>query len=234
MSRHGGVSKILLLINFKEINTMKIFKKTLVLSLAFGLSILALSLTTTSNTSAATQSESEANYVYTAQSGDSYTELARASIIRYDLDTDNLELNAAQVTAAETWLTQDAGSPQINVGQEVLVSKDAVKKFSDQAAGLSDSAKARWQSYADRGSITNGELKDKVRQTVSEVAAKQEADKKAAEQQNNNQQENSENNTEENKSNDKNSSRRWVIVAIVVLLVLAAVTLIRSSNQKDE
>ena len=211
---------------------MKIFKKTLILSLAFGISILALSLTTSSNTSAASQAESEANYVYTAQSGDSYTELARASIIRYDLDTDSVELNAAQVTAAETWVTQEAGSPQINAGQEVLVSKESVKKYSEQAASLSDSAKSRWQAYADKGSITNGELKDKVRSTVSEVAAKTEADKKAAEQQNNNQ-ENTDNKTED-KQDDKKSSRRWVVVAIVILLVLAAVTLIRSSNQKDE
>ncbi|HRV76022.1 MAG: hypothetical protein H6799_00225 [Candidatus Nomurabacteria bacterium] len=210
---------------------MKIFKKTLILTFAFGLSLLALSLTTATKTSAATQAESESNYVYTAQSGDSYTELARASIIRYDLDTESVELNAAQVTAAETWVTQDAGSPQIYVGQEVLVSKDSVQKYSEQAAGLSDDAKSRWQAYADNGSITNGELKDKVRATVSEIAAKVEADKKSEEQK---AQEESSSNTTEEKSDDKMSSRRWVVIAIVVLLVLAAVTLIRSSNQRDE
>ncbi len=204
---------------------MKFLKKSLFLSLAFGLSLLTLSLVSQTKTSAASQAETEANYVYTAQPGDSYTELARASIIRYDLDTEDVDLNAAQVTAAETWVTQAAGSPQIYVGQEVLVSKDSVQKYADQAASLDDSAKGRWQVYADKGSITNGELKDKVRDTVSEVAAKTAAQKAKDE---------ASKNDQEEKQDDKKASRRWVIVAIVVLLVLSAVTLIRSSNQKDE
>lgn len=210
---------------------MRLLKKTLLLSLAFGLSLLALNLGISSSTSAVSQSETEANYVYTAQAGDSYTELARASVIRYDLDTESIDLNAAQVTAAETWVTQDAGSPQIYVGEEVLVSKDSVKKYSEQAASLDDTVKSRWQAYADKGSITNGELKDKVRDTVAEVAVKTAAVKEAAQQK---VKEEAEKQAEEEKKDDKKSSRRWVVVAIVILLVLAAVTLIRSSNQRDE
>lgn len=208
---------------------MRILRKTLLLSLAFGLSLVALSLGTSQSTSAATPAEAEANYIYTAVAGDSYTELARASVIRYDLDTESIDLNAAQVTAAETWVTQDAGSPQIQVGQEVLVSKESVQKYSEQAAGLSDEVKSKWQAYADQGSITNGELKEKVRATVSEVVAKVEAEKKAAEQK-----VEEATKTEETKPSENKNSRRWVIIAIVILLVLAAVTLIRSSNQKDE
>lgn len=208
---------------------MRFLRKTLFFSLAFGLSLVALSLGNSQSASAATPAEAEANYVYTAVAGDSYTELARASVIRYDLDTESIDLNAAQVTAAETWVTQDAGSPQIQVGQEVLVSKESVQKYSDQAASLSEETKTKWQAYADKGSITNGELKEKVRATVSEVVAKVEAEKKAAEQK---AEETSK--AEEASKTDSKTSRRWVIIAIVILLVLAAVTLIRSSNQKDE
>ena len=208
---------------------MRFLRKTLFFSLAFGLSLVALSLGNSQSASAATPAEAEANYVYTAVAGDSYTELARASVIRYDLDTESIDLNAAQVTAAETWVTQDAGSPQIQVGQEVLVSKESVQKYSDQAASLSEETKTKWQAYADKGSITNGELKEKVRATVSEVVAKVEAEKKASEQK---AEETSK--AEEASKTDSKTSRRWVIIAIVILLVLAAVTLIRSSNQKDE
>lgn len=210
---------------------MRLLRRTLFLTLAFGLSLFALSISTQPSASAASPEQTEANYVYTAQPGDSYTELARASIIRYDLDTESIDLNAAQVTAAETWVTQDAGSPQIYVGQEVLVSKDSVQKYSEKAAGLSDEVKSKWQAYADKGSITNGELKDKVRDTVAEVAAKTVAVKEAAEQK---VKEEAAQKAVEEKKDDKKASRRWVIVAIVVLLVLAAATLIRSSNQKDE
>lgn len=213
---------------------MRILRKTLFLSLAFGLSLVALSLGTAQKTSAASQAESEANYVYTAVAGDSYTELARASVIRYDLDTESIDLNTAQVTAAETWVTQDAGSPQIQVGQEVLVSKDSVQKYFEKAAGLSDDSKSKWQVYADKGSITNGELKDKVRATVSEVVAKVEAEKKATEQKAEEARQATEEASRDDNESDKKSSRRWVVIAIVILLVLAAVTLIRSSNQKDE
>jgi len=210
---------------------MKFLRKTLFLTLAFGLSLFALSLSTSRSASAASSEQTEANYVYVAQPGDSYTELARASVIRYDLDTESIDLNAAQVTAAETWVTQDAGSPQIYVGQEVLVSKDLVQKYSEKAAGLSDEVKSKWQVYADKGSITNGQLKDKVRETVAETAAKVAAVKEAAEQK---VKEEATQKAAEEKKDDKKKSRRWVIVAIVVLLVLAAATLIRSSNQKDE
>lgn len=72
---------------------MRTFRKTLILSLAFGLSLVALSLGTSPSTSA--ESESDTAYVYTAVSGDSYTELARSSIIKYDQDNDDIDLNAA-------------------------------------------------------------------------------------------------------------------------------------------
>jgi hypothetical protein len=214
---------------------MRILKKTLTLGLtlsfAFGLSLLALSLSGGS-ASAASQDDT-----YTAKAGDSYTELARSSVIKYDQATDSLTLNAAQVTAAETWVTQEAGSPAINVGQTVTVSKTSVEKFAKQAAELSDAAKARWKKYSDVSSISNGELKDKVKSTTSEdTTARVEAEKKAKEESTDANKDSSEEQAED-KEDDENAtktSRRWIIVAIIVLLVLAAVTLIRSSNVKED
>lgn len=221
---------------------MRTLRKTLILSLAFGFSLLALSLATGGSASAETETSSD-NYVYVAKSGDSYTELARSSIIKYDESNNDLSLNAAQVTAAETWVTQEAGSPAINLGAEVSVSKTSVEKFAKQAASLDDAAKARWQKYADASSITNGELKDKVLSTVDEDNST--SSDTSSDQQSSTESESSDSSkatdnqssdaskTEENKD-DKKSSKRWVVVAIVVLLVLAALTLIRSSNAKDE
>lgn len=215
---------------------MRALKKTLILSLAFGFSLLALSLSSSPSVSA--ESETDTNYVYTAKAGDSYTELARSSVIKYDLGTDDLELNAAQVTAAETWVTQEAGSPQVNLGAEVNVSKESVEKFAKQAADLDDSAKARWQKYADVSSISVGELKDKVRTTVTEDTAQAEEEAMTEEQKATEDQAKTDQAAEDEKNNENNddnkASRRWIIIAIVVLLVLAAVTLIRSSNAKDE
>jgi hypothetical protein len=209
---------------------MRILKKTLTLSLAFGLSLLALSLTTTPSVAAEAATETETNYVYTAKAGDSYTELARSSLIKYDLDTEEVQLNAAQVTAAETWVTQEAGSPAINVGQEVSVSKASVEKFAKQAAELSDAAKARWQTYADASSITNTSLDEQVRTTTSEDEAMEMAEQEAQAQAS----DEAANQDEQSDEAGQSSSRRWVILAVVALLVLAAVSLVRSSNQKDE
>lgn len=194
--------------------------------LALGLSVLALGTVGAGSASAA-----EGDFKYTAKSGDSYTELARSSVIKVDQESEDLSLNAAQVTAAETWVTQEAGSPAINVGEEVTVSRASVEKFAAQAGGLDDAAKNRWQRYADQSSITVGELAEQQKPTVEEDKAQAEEEQQTAEEQ---QQNNTDEATEEENANENNSSRRWIVIAVVVLLVLAAVSLIRSSNNKDE
>ena len=196
-------------------------RKIILTSFALGLSLVALNVGSPASVSA--ESENNDSYVYVAKAGDSYTELARSSIIKFDEANDKVELNTAEVTAAETWLTQDAGSPAIQVGQEVKVSKANTEKFAKQADELSDEAKNLWQGYADKSSISNTDLKDQVKEegTATETPkdteqSKVEDDKKNSE------------NTE------KKSSKKWLILAIVVLLILAAVSLIRSSSSDKE
>ena len=134
-------------------------RRIILTSFALGLSLVALNVGSPASVSA--ESENNDSYVYVAKAGDSYNELARSSIIKFDEANDSVELNTAEVTAAETWLTRDAGSPAIQVGQEVKVSKANTEKFAKQADELSDEAKNLWQGYADKSSISNTDLKDR-------------------------------------------------------------------------
>lgn len=93
------------------------------------------------NTTAAAQS-----YDYVAQTGDSYSVLARKAVQTYGLEN-KVNLSQAQIIAAETWLTQDAGSPELYEGQKVSIDKVTVKKFVEQAQKLSKEQQALWQTY---------------------------------------------------------------------------------------
>ncbi len=83
---------------------------------------------------------------YTARLGDSYTVLARKSIQAY-ADATQTEVSKAQIVAAETFLTVDAGSPYLNLGQKVTVDKSVVAKAVAKAQALSPAEIAAWQTY---------------------------------------------------------------------------------------
>lgn len=89
--------------------------------------------------------ESDSEYRYVAGNGDSYTVLARQAIAQTDSDMTN-----AERVAAETLLTQDAGAPYLDIGQEVNIQKDAVEKAISWAKSLSSEQKSAWQFYADQ------------------------------------------------------------------------------------
>lgn len=232
---------------------IKTISKMSFFAVIFSFSIFAVALSFQTEVSAAedsTSAQDSNSYTYTAVRGDSYTKLARASILEYDKSNDDVSLSAAEVTAAETFLTQDSGSPYLEVNQAVEISKDKVAQFVNQATALSDSAKQAWQRYANQSDVIN---------TVEQQASasndneQSETDKEAA----NNEQQNpateGDDTTEENAEkpdpatdgNDDNqddsatedsedtSSRRWLIIAVIVLLILAAITLIRSSGKEE-
>lgn len=90
--------------------------------------------------------EDKSAYKFTANAGDSYTVLARQAIMKYSKDNKQ-NLSKAQIIAAETFLTQEAGSPQINEGQTVSVKKSAVSSVATKAKALSPSVLAAWQVY---------------------------------------------------------------------------------------
>ncbi len=85
-------------------------------------------------------------YSFTAQSGDSYTKIARKAVQIYGI-TNNVSLSGAQIVAAETFLTRDAGSPALNYGQAVELNNDTIKAAVEKAQALDEAAKARWEKY---------------------------------------------------------------------------------------
>ncbi len=92
------------------------------------------------------QNASTGVVTYTARSGDSYTVLARKAVQAYAAASQT-EVSQAQVVAAETFLTVDAGSPFLNFGQKVTLDKGVVSKAVKKAQALSAAEIAAWQTY---------------------------------------------------------------------------------------
>lgn len=80
---------------------------------------------------------------FVAKSGDSYTGFARQAISGVDNSLTN-----AQKVAAETFLTQEAGSPYLLIGQQVTIKQEAVKEVVKKATSLSKAELAAWEQYA--------------------------------------------------------------------------------------
>lgn len=83
---------------------------------------------------------------YTAESGDSYTELARQTVTAYTTDA-GVDLTAAQRIAAETYLTQDAEAPYLEIGDKVTINKSDVAAAVQKATSLSADEIAAWEVY---------------------------------------------------------------------------------------
>lgn len=101
----------------------------------------------TETTSEDSAESSEELYTFTAQSGDSFSLIARKSVQIYGIEN-NVSLSEAEIIAAETWVTQDAGSPALNAGEPVALSKASVKSAVERAQALSDEAETMWAPYA--------------------------------------------------------------------------------------
>jgi hypothetical protein len=86
------------------------------------------------------------SYNYVAQAGDSYTLMARKAIQTYGIKN-KVKISRAKIIAAETWLTQAAGSPYLDLAQPVAIQETTVKSFVDQAQKLSAADEAAWAQY---------------------------------------------------------------------------------------
>lgn len=86
-------------------------------------------------------------YSYVAQPGDSYTLIARKAVQTYGRKFD-IRLTEAEIVYAETNLTREAGSPELNVGQKVSVDESKVKKWVEQTENLTKTDEAAWAEYA--------------------------------------------------------------------------------------
>jgi hypothetical protein len=87
------------------------------------------------------------NFIYTAQSGDSYSLMARKAVQSYLAET-KTTLTNAQIIFAETNLTQLAKSPFLEVNQKVTIAKDTLKEWSEKARSLTKDQESLWNVYA--------------------------------------------------------------------------------------
>lgn len=92
------------------------------------------------------QAEEALDYTYTAQAGDTYTQIARKAIQTYGIDN-NVNLTPAGIVFAETSLTQEAGAGELEIGQEVTIDSELAKKWVDAAGQLSESEQEAWDYY---------------------------------------------------------------------------------------
>ena len=90
--------------------------------------------------------EKDEAYSYVAQTGDSYSELARKAVQTYGI-VNKVTLSGAQIVFAETNLTKEAGSPVLNLNQEVTISIATVKSWVEKAQKLTDVQKTNWNYY---------------------------------------------------------------------------------------
>ena len=107
---------------------------------------LVLSQSNTTDVSAVPKKSSESSYHYTAQEGDSYSQIARKAVQTYGIKT-NTKLSPAQILFAENGLTTEAGSVELNLGQTVDVTESSVRSWIDKAKKLTADEKAAWTYY---------------------------------------------------------------------------------------
>ena len=94
----------------------------------------------------AVQAQAEKSYEYTAQPGDTYSQMARKAVQTYGVNN-KVNLSQAQIIFAETNLTIEAGSPFLNQGQKVALKEATVKSWVEKAGKLTDAQKKAWQVY---------------------------------------------------------------------------------------
>lgn len=95
---------------------------------------------------AAKKAAASKDYSYTTTTGDSYTVLARQSVQDY-AKANGVKLSKAQIIAAETTLTQQAGQPVLDVNQTVTLDNADVKAAVDGAKNLDAASLAAWETY---------------------------------------------------------------------------------------
>ena len=87
------------------------------------------------------------DYTVQAKAGDCYIKIARNAITKH-MEDNKIALNGAQRTAAETMLGVAAGLPELEVGENVTITKIALEQAVDAAKGLSIEQQALWAPYA--------------------------------------------------------------------------------------
>ncbi len=125
----------------------KLQKVSLYMVSAFALAFVAVGFSGDTTFAADKKdAKSTSDYAYVAQTGDSYTQIARKAVQTYGI-TEKVKLSPAQIVAAETQLTAAAGTPLLEVGQEVKLKKNAVKAAVEAVQKLDAATLAAWAWY---------------------------------------------------------------------------------------
>ena len=95
---------------------------------------------------AKTITQKEKVYAYTAQQGDSYTQLVRKAVQTYGIDH-KVDLGNARIVAIETKASEQAGWPAINEGQGVSFNESLLKTWVDEAKKMTEADVAAWATY---------------------------------------------------------------------------------------
>lgn len=101
---------------------------------------------TTTKKSESTSTATPAEYRYIAQAGDSYSLLARKAVQTYGI-VNKVQLTPAEIVMAETNLTLQAGSPDLQTGQAMAISSASVKDWATRAQAVSAEEEAAWSEY---------------------------------------------------------------------------------------
>lgn len=93
-----------------------------------------------------TEASASVLYRYVAHRGDSYPLMCRKAVQAY-AKKHNVPITEAGIIFAETNMTNDAGSPQLEIGQQVDISEQTLKQWVDRAQALTDRQQAAWNYY---------------------------------------------------------------------------------------
>ena len=138
-----------------------LMKKLLTVSLTAVLAVFVLSGATTllpkvasaaedtkqkTTTTKPTTTTAEKTFAYIAQPNDTYSQMTRKAIQAYST-TNKIKLSNAKIIAAETNLTIQAGSPQLLIGQKVVIKESVVKDWVTKAQKMTPAQEAAWNVY---------------------------------------------------------------------------------------
>lgn len=90
--------------------------------------------------------KSAATYRYTAQPGDTYTQLVRKAVQTYGIN-EKKDIGKARIIAIETRAASEAQWPVLSIGQKVSFTQAEVKSWVDNAMKLSEADVAAWRTY---------------------------------------------------------------------------------------
>jgi hypothetical protein len=162
---------------------------------------------------------------YTAVSGDSYTRLARKAILKVDPT-----LSAAKVVAIESWMSNDAGNPDLNIGQVIEFNTTKIKSKIEMANKLSDLELANWQVYAN-----NINLPLEVTPNIPDAGEKtDEANNKESDQDEaTNNKDDSTSKSGDSSDKDKESSK-WPVIGLITAVMVGGIVALRKSEEEVE